>query len=110
MRLWRRKVLTRDSRWRLARHPRRPPPLKDGTTLRPRAGRSILSRGSGFPVDFWLQSSYILARMRHEILLSPQALDDLKRLPADLRAFVKAGIEAFLRSEPEKISKSRIKR
>ncbi len=48
--------------------------------------------------------------MRHEILLSPQALDDLKRLPAHVRASVKAGIEEFLRFEPEKVSKSRIKR
>jgi mRNA interferase RelE/StbE len=48
--------------------------------------------------------------MRHEIILSPQAADDLERLRAYLRAEVKDAIEQHLRHEPTKISRSRIKR
>ncbi len=48
--------------------------------------------------------------MRFNIILAPSALDDLKNLRADLRATVRDAIETHLRSEPEKISRSRIKR
>jgi mRNA-degrading endonuclease RelE of RelBE toxin-antitoxin system len=48
--------------------------------------------------------------MRHEIILAPQAADDLKRLKANVRAETRAAIEVHLRHEPRKVSRSRIKR
>jgi mRNA interferase RelE/StbE len=51
-----------------------------------------------------------IARMRYEIELAPEAVEDLKGLRASRRAAVKEAIEKHLRHEPTKISKSRIKR
>jgi mRNA interferase RelE/StbE len=48
--------------------------------------------------------------MRYEIELSPEAIEDLKRLKANSRAHVKKAMETHLRHEPTKTSKSRIKR
>ena len=48
--------------------------------------------------------------MRYEIELAPEAIQDLKRLKANLRAQVKAAMETHFRHEPTKTSKSRIKR
>jgi mRNA-degrading endonuclease RelE of RelBE toxin-antitoxin system len=48
--------------------------------------------------------------MRYEIILSPEAIENLRRLQAHVRATVQDAIEAHLRHEPTKISKSRIKR
>lgn len=48
--------------------------------------------------------------MRFEIILSPEAVRDLKRLGARDRATVRDALEAHLRHEPSKVSKSRIKR
>lgn len=48
--------------------------------------------------------------MRYEIRLAPEALQDLKRLKANLRTQVKAAMETHLRHGPTKTSKSRIKR
>ena len=48
--------------------------------------------------------------MRFEILLAPEAVEDLRRLKADLRATVREALETHLRHEPTKISRSRIKR
>ena len=48
--------------------------------------------------------------MRYEIILAPQALDDLRGLPANARTAVKHALETHLRNEPEKTSRSRIKR
>jgi mRNA-degrading endonuclease RelE of RelBE toxin-antitoxin system len=48
--------------------------------------------------------------MRFEIVLAPQAVQDLRALPARLRAEVRDALETHLRHEPEKLSKSRIKR
>jgi len=48
--------------------------------------------------------------MRHEIVLSPEAAQDLQRLKGHLRSEVKDALERYLRHEPEKVSKSRIKR
>ncbi len=47
--------------------------------------------------------------MRHEIVLAPQAAQDVKRLRAHLRAAVRDAIEKHLRHEPTKTSRSRIK-
>ena len=48
--------------------------------------------------------------MRHEIVLAPEAAEDLKRLKAHLRAEVRDAIERHLRYEPARTSRSRIKR
>jgi len=48
--------------------------------------------------------------MRYEILLAPEAVDDLKHLPARDRAAIGDAIKTHLRYEPGKTSKSRIKR
>lgn len=48
--------------------------------------------------------------MRYEILLSPEAIQDHKRLPKQLRTEVRQAIELHLRHEPTKVSRSRIKR
>jgi mRNA-degrading endonuclease RelE of RelBE toxin-antitoxin system len=48
--------------------------------------------------------------MAYEILLGPEAIHDLGRLTARERATVKDAIEQYLRFEPTKVSRSRIKR
>src|SRR5437867_3861356 len=48
--------------------------------------------------------------MRHEIVLAPEAAQDLGELKANVRATVREAIEEHLRHEPTKTSKSRIKR
>jgi len=47
--------------------------------------------------------------MKYAIILSPEAIEDLRRLKAPIRSQVKEGIEIHLRHEPLKQSKSRIK-
>jgi mRNA interferase RelE/StbE len=47
--------------------------------------------------------------MRFEIILAPQAVQDLKHLKAHDRAAVRDAIEVHLRHQPTKASKSRIK-
>ena len=48
--------------------------------------------------------------MRYEIIIAPEAVDDLRRLDAYDRAAVQDAIEQHLRHEPTKASRSRIKR
>ena len=48
--------------------------------------------------------------MAFEIVLAPEAVADLGRLKANVRAAVRAALEAHLRHEPGKTSRSRIKR
>ena len=48
--------------------------------------------------------------MRFEVVLAPQAVEDLKALRSDFRAGVRNAIELHLRHEPTKPSRSRIKR
>ena len=48
--------------------------------------------------------------MRYEIVLAPEAIQDLKRLKPMFRAQVTDAMETHLRHEPTKTSKSRIKR
>lgn len=48
--------------------------------------------------------------MKYEILLAPQAVQDLKRLRAAIRSKVRDALESHLRDQPEKQSRSRIKR
>ncbi len=51
-----------------------------------------------------------MARMRYEILVAPEAVEDLRRLSARDRSMVKEAIEIHLRYEPERVSRSRIKK
>jgi mRNA interferase RelE/StbE len=44
------------------------------------------------------------------IVVAPEAVEDLRRLKANLRSEVRAAIETHLRHEPRKTSRSRIKR
>ena len=48
--------------------------------------------------------------MRFAIVLAPQAVRALRALPARLRGEIRDALEAHLRHEPRKLSKSRIKR
>jgi mRNA-degrading endonuclease RelE of RelBE toxin-antitoxin system len=48
--------------------------------------------------------------MRYEIVIAPEAVDDLKRLRAHVRAELHDAIERHLHHEPTRTSKSRIKR
>jgi len=48
--------------------------------------------------------------MPYEIILSPEAVEDLRSLKATLRAKVRDGLKTHLRHEPTKTSRSRIKR
>ena len=48
--------------------------------------------------------------MKYAIILSPEAMEDMRRLKAPIRSQVKQAMEIHLRHEPLKESKSRIKR
>jgi len=48
--------------------------------------------------------------MRFEIVLAPEAVEDLRRLKANERTAIKEALETHLRHEPTKTSRSRIKR
>jgi mRNA interferase RelE/StbE len=48
--------------------------------------------------------------MAYEILLAPEAVEDLRALKANVRAAVRSAHEIHLRHEPAKTSRSRIKR
>ena len=55
-------------------------------------------------------SGYNLARVRFELIFAPTAVSDLRSLPSHQRSEVRDAIETHLRFEPEKLSRSRIKR
>jgi mRNA interferase RelE/StbE len=48
--------------------------------------------------------------MRYDIVLAPEAVDDLDSLQANVRAMMRDAIEQHLRHQPTKVSRSRIKR
>src|SRR5437660_590244 len=48
--------------------------------------------------------------MRYDIVMAPEAVEDLNDLKANVRATVRDAMEEHLRHEPTKTSKSRIKR
>lgn len=48
--------------------------------------------------------------MRFEIVLAPEAIEDLRKLKASLRTTVREALETHLRHEPMKTSRSRVKR
>ncbi len=73
--------------------------------------RQRLLRGRLFAsFDAPRKSGYNLARMSFEIVLAPEAVEDLRRLTASVRATVRTALETHLRHEPKKTSRSRIKR
>jgi mRNA-degrading endonuclease RelE of RelBE toxin-antitoxin system len=51
-----------------------------------------------------------MARMRHEIVLAPEAVADLRRLKAYLRARVRDMMEKHLRHQPARTDGRRIRR
>jgi mRNA-degrading endonuclease RelE of RelBE toxin-antitoxin system len=48
--------------------------------------------------------------MAFEIVLAPEAVEDLRKLRANVRATVRKALETHLKDEPEKTSRRRIKR
>lgn len=48
--------------------------------------------------------------MPFDIILAPEAVEDLKRIRSHARAAVRAALETHLRHQPERTSRSRIKR
>jgi mRNA interferase RelE/StbE len=48
--------------------------------------------------------------MAFEIVLAPEAVEDLKKLKASIRSAVRTALETHLRHEPGKTGRSRIKR
>jgi mRNA interferase RelE/StbE len=48
--------------------------------------------------------------MPFDVVLAPEAVEDLRQLKANVRAVVKSALETHLRHEPTKVSRSRIKR
>ncbi len=48
--------------------------------------------------------------MRYEIILAPEAIEDLHRLKTNIRTAIRDGIEKHLRHQPLKTSKSRMKK
>ena len=48
--------------------------------------------------------------MRFNILLAPEAIEDLRKYKAGPRASIREALETHLRHEPKKSSRSRIKR
>lgn len=56
------------------------------------------------------KSGYNLAKMPFEIVLAPEAVEDLMRLTANARATVRTALETHLRHQPKKASRSRIRR
>jgi mRNA interferase RelE/StbE len=57
-----------------------------------------------------LRSGYILARVAFEIVLAPEAVEDLRSLTANARARVRSALERHRRNDPKKTSRSSIKR
>jgi mRNA interferase RelE/StbE len=55
-------------------------------------------------------SGYNLARMRFDLVLAPEAVEDLRKCKATVRAEVTEALKTYLRYEPTKVSRSRIKR
>ena len=47
--------------------------------------------------------------MKYDIILAPRAVEDFKGLDARQRVIIRDAVEKYLRHEPQKLSKSRIK-
>ena len=55
-------------------------------------------------------SGYSMARMPYDLILAPEAVEDFQHLTARLLAVVREAIETYLRREPMRESRSRIKK
>jgi mRNA interferase RelE/StbE len=73
------------------------------------AGVQVSHARAGEP-SLGLDQRTEMARMRFEILLAQEAVDDLKRLSARERVLVRRALEMRLRSEQHRVSQGRIKR
>jgi mRNA interferase RelE/StbE len=65
------------------------------------------------PLDAFVaddDSGQNLARMAHDIILAPEAVEDLRELSAHATVNVVDAMERHLRHEPDKVSRSRIRR
>jgi len=51
-----------------------------------------------------------MARMRFEIVLAPEAVADFRALKVNFRSSIRDALDTHLRHEPQKTSRSRIKR
>lgn len=78
---------------------------KSGARFAPERGRP--QSGSHLTIG---ESGYILAKMPFEIVLAPEAVEDFKSMRANVRAEIRVALETHLRHEPERVSRSRIKR
>jgi mRNA interferase RelE/StbE len=85
-------------------------PIRLSAAVAPEPPRAVRLSSRTLRVDAQGDYGYILARMRYEIYLAPEAIEDLKRLKAPQRAQAREAMETHLRHEPTKTSKSRIKR
>jgi len=63
-----------------------------------------------FIVDNIPYYGYSIDIMKYSIILSPDARESLQKLKGNLRPLIRNGIIEYLSFEPEKVSKSRIKR
>ena len=52
----------------------------------------------------------MLAKMAFSIVLAPEAVEDFKGLKANVRSVVRTALDIYLRQEPTRTSRSRIKR
>jgi mRNA-degrading endonuclease RelE of RelBE toxin-antitoxin system len=75
--------------------------------VRPRPGNPRLAATAHLTIA---PSGYSLARMPFEIVLSPEAVEDFRSMRANVQAEIRAALGTHLRHEPEKVSRSRIKR
>lgn len=66
--------------------------------------------GIGTCLDKRKKYGYSIARMNHDIVLSPAAVCEYGALSAFERAQVRDALEQYLRHQPTKTSRSRIKR
>lgn len=69
-----------------------------------------INQAPHFLIQLWLLFGYNIARMKYQIILSREAVEDFKDLDAYTRAQIKDAIELHLRYEPTKTSRARIKR
>lgn len=84
--------------------------LVAGITAFVSEARMLVPAGCQRSVAAFRKSGESLARMRHLIVLAPEAVEDLEALRAADRAAVRDALERWLRHEPTKTSRSRIKR
>ena len=61
-------------------------------------------------IDSMANSGCNIARIRYEVVLAPEAVEDPRRLKANVRANVRDAMETCLRHQPTRASRSRIKR